>query len=629
VVAGLKQAASRVWRSRWVGLLGRVARRTWKIVDGGRKVLVNLLVVVIVIAALVALFAPEGPDYADQNALLVAPSGTLVEQVGSDPMSKLLEPLGAPAGGEVLLKDLVDTLEAAATDERIDVVVLELSKLSGGGLTKLQDLGDAIEAFRESGKRVIATADNYRQGAYYVAAHADEVYLHPLGGVAIEGFGRYRTYYADALERLEVDWNVFKVGTFKSAVEPFMRGNMSPEAKEANMAYLGDIWRAYLEDVAAARTLDAANVRDYAENFDYHVARAKGDEAEAALAAGLVDKLMSREEVREVLIDLVGEDEEKHTYHSVPWRAYLADHRRRNPERKHGDAVGVVVARGAISGGKKPPGSIGGDSLSALLREARHDEEIKAVVLRVDSPGGGVFGSEVIRRELALVREAGKPVVISMGSLAASGGYWISTPSDEIWAHPTTLTGSIGIFGMFPTFERTLESYAGVRVDGVGTTELAGVRPERSMPPRVQRMAQTTIERGYRRFITLVAESRGMTTDAVDAVAQGRIWSGEDAKELGLVDRLGTLDDAIARAAELAELEDPRTEWLKPKLDFKQRLMRKLAKVGIDLGTMEASAQLSPGPFAPLVHLLGREARMLAILDDPHGLYALDPRLVE
>jgi len=612
-----------------MGFLGKVARRTWKIVDGGRKVLVNLLAVVIVVAALVAICTPEGPDFADKNALLIAPAGELVEQVGSDPMSKLLEPLGAPEGGEVLLKDLIDTLEAAAEDERIDVVVLDLSKLSGGGITKLQDLGDAIEAFRQSGKRVIATADSYGQGAYYVAAHADEVHLHPLGGVIIEGYGRYRTYFADALERLEVDWNVFKVGTFKSAVEPFLRRDMSPEAKEANMAYLEDVWRAYLEDVAAARGLDAASVRDYAENFDYHVSRAKGDEAEAALAAGLVDKLSSREEVRKLLIELVGEDEEKHTYNSVPWAAYLAEHRRSNPERSHGDAVGVVVARGTISGGKQPPGSIGGDSLSALLRKARHDEEIKAVVLRVDSPGGGVFGSEVIRRELALVREAGKPVVISMGSLAASGGYWISTPSDEIWAHPTTLTGSIGIFGMFPTFERTLDKYAGIRVDGVGTTELVGIRPERSMPPRAQKTAQTMIERGYKRFITLVAESRGMTTEQVDAIAQGRIWSGEDAKELGLVDRLGDLDDAIARAAELAELEDPRTEWVEPELSFKEKIMRELAEVGVDLRTAEEAARLSPGPLAPLVELFGREARMLAALDDPQGLYVLDPRLVE
>lgn len=604
----------------------------WRAVDAARRSTMNVLFLAFIVLICFSSFRTKGPEFADKNALVMAPSGYLVEQLGGDPQSRMLGALTGDGGpDEVLLKDLIDTLEAAAEDDRIELVLLDLSNFAGGGLTKLQDLGNAIEAFRGSGKRVIATADGYSQGGYYVAAHADEVFINPLGMVELVGFGRYRTYYGDALDRLKVDWHVFKVGTFKSAVEPYLRGSMSDEAKEANMAYLTDVWGAFLADVAGARNLDPDTVRDYAEHYDHHLIEADGDAAEAALAASLVDRVATRDEVRDHIIGLVGENQEKHSYHRVGATAYLEAHRAEHPEPTDGDAVGVIVARGTISGGTRGPGAIGGDSLAALVRQARHDKRIKAVVLRVDSPGGSVFGSEVARRELELLRESGKPLIASMGSYAASGGYWISTPADEIWAHPTTLTGSIGIFGMYPTFERALQQFAGVRVDGVGNTELAGVRPERALPQQVSKLRQAGIERGYRRFIGLVAASRGMTPEEVDEVAQGRIWSGEDALEHGLVDQLGNLEGAIARAAELAELTEPATVLVEPKAGWRERLARSLFEAGAQVGVdLRATAQPDPG-FAPLAKLWGtlsREARALAAISDPDGLYAFDLRLV-
>lgn len=627
---GWRRAVDRVHRS-WPALV-RGARRGWRVVDATRGAAVNLLFMAVVLTVVVLAMWPDGIDYADRNALVLAPAGELVEQRGGDPQARALDLAMGAERGQVLLRDLVDTLEAAATDEHVTVAVLDLSRFEGGGLTMLQDLARAVATFRETGKRVVATADGYTQGAYYVAAHADEIWVHPLGRVEVAGFGRYRTYFGDGLRRLGVDWNVFKVGTFKSAVEPYLRGSMSEEAKEANLAYLDDIWRAYIEDVATARDLDPATIRDYAERYDEHVADAGGDAAQAALSLGLVDRIATRDEVRDQLVELVGEDEELHSYHRVAGGAYLAEHRAAHPPPTRGDAVGVIVASGIISSGRRGPGAIGGDSLAQLVRQVRHDERIKAVVLRVDSPGGSVFGSEIARRELELLREAGKPLVASMGSRAASGGYWISTPADEIWAHPTTLTGSIGIFGMYPTFARALDRHVGVRVDGVGTTELAGVRPERELPPRMARVLQTGIDRGYRRFIGLVAQSRNMSADEVDAVAQGRIWSGEDAEERGLVDRLGDLEAAIARAAELAGLEgEPTVLWVEPELSFRERMVRRWLDVGESLGwetrgSAAAGIELPPG-MAQLLRSLGAEAVALAQMADPDGIYAFDPRL--
>lgn len=595
-------------------------------VDATRRVTLNVLFVAVIVGVIIIAFSGGGPDVPKSTVLMVAPAGSLVEQLGGDSVERMKQELMGGGESETLLKDLVDAIATAKEDKRVKGLVLDLDEIGGAGLTKLQDLGAAIDDFKSSGKTVIATADEYSQSGYYLAAHADEIYIHPMGMALLEGFGRYRTYYKDGIDRLELDWNVFKVGTFKSAVEPFLRNDMSPPAREANLEWMGDLWRVFLADVSAARGLPVETLVDYAENLGAYIDAAGGDTAKAALDAGLVDAIATRDEVRDRLIELVGEDEDSHSYYRVSIDDFLeAEGGDRKGEKAKGDLVGVVVARGMILGGSQAPGKIGGDSTSALIRQARQDDDVKAIVLRVDSGGGSAFASEVIRRECELAKEQGKTVVISMGSVAASGGYWISMASDEIWAHPTTITGSIGIFGMFPTYQKPLAKYLGMRVDGVGTTRLAGaIRPDRELDPEVGKIIQSIINKGYDKFITLAAEARGVTPEDIDRIAQGRVWSGEDAHSLGLVDQLGGLDDAIASAAKLADLGDEfSVKYIEKELDFKQKLVAgMLATAGTVFGPDHDAAAHPRVPHRKVLRLIGEQFELLDDFNDPNGLYA-------
>jgi protease-4 len=436
----------------------------------------------------------------------------------------------------------------------VKVLALDLNRMAGGGLSKLQDLKLAIESFKKSGKPVVAFSDIYFQPQYYLASLADEVFVHPMGMVLLQGYGGYRRYYKEALDKIDARWNVFRVGEYKSAVEPYLRSGMSDEAREARREWLGDLWNSYRGDVAAARDLEPAVLESYVDEFHLRLEAHGGNGAQLALAEDLVDRVAARDEVRARLIELAGEDEDSGSFKQIGPLSYLAA--TEGTKREGEGVVGVVVAKGAILDGSQPPGTIGGDSTAALIRSLREDDDVKAVVLRVDSPGGSAFAAEIIRREVELTREAGKPVVASMGSVAASGGYWISMSADQIWASESTITGSIGIYAMIPTFERSLEKI-GVRIDGVGTHPLAGAaRIDRDLPPEASTAMQLLIDQGYRDFITKAAEGRGMEVDEIDRIARGRVWSGQDALDLGLVDHLGGLDQAIAAAAELAELED-------------------------------------------------------------------------
>lgn len=612
--------------------IGRAFGRFGLFLDATRRVVVNGLFLVILLAFGVATCRGGGGlTIHDDSALVLDLDGAVVEERSGDPFAALM------GGGEqeVLLADILYALEKAGDDERIGAIVLELSQFGGGGLSKMQEIGDAMEAVRAKGKKVIATADNYSQSSYYLAAHADEVWLHEMGGVGVEGLARYTMYFKDAIDRLEVTWHVFKVGKFKSAVEPYTSTGPSPEAREADLAWMNDLWGAYLSDVAAARSMDATKLRDYANNFDVHVRSTSGDLSKLALDFGLVDRVGHRDEVRARVIELVGEDTKKHEPHQVALAEYVKHWRARDlvawgkPKKK----VAVVVARGMILDGEQAPGTVGGDSTAALIRKARLDDDVVAVVLRVDSPGGSAFASEIIRRELQLVRDAGKPVVVSMGSVAASGGYWISTSADEIWASPTTITGSIGIFGMFPGVDRMLDRYVGVRVDGVATGPFAdGIRPDRPLDPRVGATIQLEIEKGYRDFLNRVANARGMSVDAVDVVAQGRVWSGSKAKELGLVDELGDLDDAVASAAKRAEVEKYRVEVVRKEPGFAEALAEALAgenvRWTIDLpfaGWADPSRRALGGITGDLVRRHEEQLRLMSSFNDPNGVYAWAP----
>ena len=441
--------------------------------DGLRRFLVNVLFFGL-LAGLVIAGLGGRPKVPDGAALVLNIRGTIVEELAAvDPIERIVaRNTGAGAmASETLLKDLVDALRLAKDDARIKAVYLDTNDMAGGGFAKLRVLRAAIADFKKSGKKVIAYGDDYLQSPYYLAAQADEVYLHPQGMVLIYGFGGYYNFYKEGLDRFGIEMHVFRVGEYKSAVEPYLRDDMSKEAREMSLDTLGDLWRGWLADVAAARKITPDAITALVEAAPDRLRAAGGDAATLAKDAKLVDTLAPRDEVRKRLIALVGEDKENHSFKQVGFAAYLkAKGGDRSGARGRGKAVAVVVAKGTILDGTQPAGTVGGDSTAKLLRRAREDESVRAVVLRVDSPGGSAFASEIIRRECELVRQAGKPLVVSMGSLAASGGYWIATASDEIWAAPETITGSIGIFGVFPSIHKPLAKYFGIHADGVGTT---------------------------------------------------------------------------------------------------------------------------------------------------------------
>ena len=594
----------------------------WRGIDGARRVFVNLLFVALVVILLAVLFSDDSPDIADGTALVIAPRGQLVEQLTGQSIQRAVDEARGAAPPETLLKDVIDAIEAAKDDDRVQALVLNLSAFGGGRMTKLQDVRDAIVDFKTSGKKIVAVSDFYEQDAYYLAANADEILVNKMGGVVLYGFGRYKMYYKEGIDRLGLDVHVFRVGEYKSAVEPYLRNDMSTEAKEANLEWLGDLWRIYLEDVAAARGLSVEQFEEYANEFPRLIDEANGDTAKVALDFGVVDQALTRIEVRKHLIELVGEDEDSHSYNRIAYSDYLEDlDEDRFGRKAKGDQVGVIVARGTILDGSHPAGTIGGDSTAALIRQARNNDDIKAIVLRVDSGGGSAFASEIIRRECEKARADGKPVIASMGSVAASGGFWISTSSDQIWAYPSTITGSIGIFGMFPTYQRPLAKYLGVRVDGVSTAPLAGIRPDRELPEEVGQVIQTMIDQGYREFLDRVAESRGMTPEEVDLIARGRVWSGEDAYEHGLVDNLGDLDDAIAAAAELAELgDDWEISYIEKEVKFKDRMLKELMARAVGIAGAEFADET---PLDEVVRRVQRSAAEFAALNDPNHAYAL------
>lgn len=602
----------------------RIISSLWYGLDGVRKILHLLLLVALFLVFFGALSGT--PALMPQRAaLLVQPVGTLVEQLDGDAYDRALAELLDEAVPQTLVQDVVDALEYAKSDDRVTAVHLELSSLGSGGLSKLRTIAAAIEDFKTSGKPVVASADFYSQAAYYLAAHADELYMHPEGLVFIRGYGGYRTYYKDVIETLRLDWNVFRVGTHKSFVEPYTRMDMSPEDREARTRLIDQFWEMYLEDVEGARGLDTGAVDDFVQNMVAHTEASGGDIAIAARDAGLIDALLSRAEIRALMKGYSAEDEnDSALYASVRARDYLQQTRLLRGDQTKEKNVAIVAAVGEILDGSHPSGTIGGDSTAALLRRALSDESVSAVVLRVDSPGGSVFASEVIAHEIQALKAAGKPVVASMGSVAASGGYWIAVETDKVMASPATVTGSIGVFGMFPTYQRTLDAI-GIATDGVGSTPWVGqLRPDREMSDQTKALFQLIINDTYDDFISGVAEARQMDKDAVDKVAQGQVWSGTDALQFGLVDELGTFEDAIRIAAELANLADgeygqklietPISPTEQMVLDFLS-----VAKVtGLDL------AKLVDGPNA-LETFAGKLQQMLAGLaqfNDPKGVYS-------
>jgi protease-4 len=567
----------------------------------------------------------SAPRLPGQAALLIQPTGNLVEQLEGDPYDRAIAELLDEAPPQTLVQDIVDGLRFAGDDERIKAVVLDLRGMQGGGLSKMQRVGEAMKQFRESGKPVIAHSDYFNQSTYYLAAHADEIYMHPDGMLLINGFGAFRNYYKDAIDKLKIDWNVFRVGTHKSAVEPYLRNDMSDEDRTALTNLLRELWSVYRDDIVESRNMSDDSVSDLVDNLLQHVKRDDVTIAEVAVELGFVDSLQTRDELAVRIAAYVGEDEENDLgYKAAGLHDYIAQMRLLHGDPALDQNIAIIVAAGEILDGSQPPGTIGGDSTAQLLAKARRDESVKAVVLRVDSPGGSAFASEIIRNEIEALRAAGKPVVASMSSVAASGGYWISMAANRIVASETTITGSIGIFGMFPTFQRTLESL-GVHTDGVGTTRLAGqLRADRELSEEAKNIFQGMINDGYDEFISKVAAHRGMEMSAVDRIAQGQVWTGSAALENGLVDQIGSFEDAVLVAAELAGLDEG--EYGQINYDYElspaELLVLQFLSGARAIGINIAALHGKTPSVERLAGLLENALTPLLRFNDPKGIYA-------
>ena len=604
--------------------LGWLFRSLWRLLNFTRLMLVNLLFLLVVLVIVFSVRQSETPSTPIEGALTLNLSGVLVEQrTQTDPTVQLLRQMdkGDEQPCEIVLSDLLWAIKSAGNDDRIKALVIKPQGLQGASLSKLQEVTAAIDAFKESGKPVIAMADYYSQGAYLLAAHADHVLLNQSGAVLIEGLGVYQTYFKSALEKLNITPHVFKVGTYKSFVEPYTRDEMSPESKEANQRWLDQLWQSYVTDVAEQREIEPDAVAPNKDHFLELLRKAGGNAASYALDNGLVDQLATRDEMTQAVIKEVGEADD-HGWKGVGLKEYLAAIPEQYPQSGK-DEVGLITASGAIMDGVQPAGTIGGDSLADLLAEARRDDQVKAVVLRVDSPGGSAFAAEQIRAELLALKQAGKPVVISMGSYAASGGYWISADADKIFASPTTLTGSIGVFGMFATIDKALSQY-GVHTDGVGTTDFVGVGLTRALPDHVGEAIQLSVEDTYQRFVGLVGKGRGLSPEEAEKAAEGRVWTGQDAKALGLVDEFGNLDDALKAAADLANLKSWQVTPIAPEESARDKFLRELFDSSAQALAPHLQSWLPAGLGKALLEM-NRTLDPLTRFNDPQGTYAFCP----
>jgi protease-4 len=591
--------------------------------DRFRRIL-HLMIMLFVLLLIATLVSPPRPVVPPSAALVLNPQGALVDELSGDPLTRALALAQGLNFGETLLADLIEAVRQAAGDRRIKALVLDLDGLAGSGLSKLQELAAEIERFKETGKPVFAVGAGFDRNQYFLAAVADEILMHPMGLVLIDGYSSYIPYYKTALEKLYVDYNAWTVGEYKSFVEPATRDEMSAQDREARSAYLGAMWNFYQRDVEQARGLDPDSLQRYADDFVRLLREAGGDTARLAVDFRLVDETLPYDEIRARIRNVVGpSDDNSNGYAGIGHSDYLAALRAISLPRVASRKIGLIVASGTILDGLQPPGSVGSESFARRIRQARDDEAIRALVLRIDSPGGSAFASELILRELEVFRAAGKPIVVSMGSVAASGGYWIAMNADEIWASPSTLTGSIGVGATFPSFQRTLAEL-GINVDGLGTTRLAGqMDPLRGVGQEMADYIQLSIEKTYDDFVTKVAEHRERDPADIEAAAQGRVWIGSEAQLRGLVDNLGGLDAAIASAAELAGLAEGQysVDRLEPELGWAETLALGLVRVAAPI---MAGLGVETGLPPSLTRLLDAAAEPLAFfeqLNDPRGIY--------
>lgn len=595
---------------------------TWRVLNFVREMVLNLFFIFLVLVG-VGIWMQIGngsnSEQTARGALLLDISGVIVDKPSTN---HRLGALGRQLFGassdrlqENSLFDIVNAIRQAKDDRNITGIVLDLKNFTGADQPSMRYIGKALREFRDSGKPVFAVGENYSQGQYYLASFANKIWLSPQGQVDLHGFATNGLYYKTLLDKLKVSTHVFRVGTYKSAVEPFIRDDMSPAAREADSRWIGELWQNYLHTVSANRQISPQQLFPGAQAIIDGLTSVGGDTAKYALDHKLVDALASSADVEKALTKQFGWSKTENNYRAISYYDYLL----KTPA-DTGGTIAVIFANGAIMDGEETPGNVGGDTTASQIRDARLDPKVKAIVLRVNSPGGSVNASEVIHAELAAARAAGKPVVVSMGGMAASGGYWISTPANYIVASPSTLTGSIGIFGVINTVENSLSSI-GVHSDGVSTSPLADISMTKALSPEVQQMMQLSIEYGYKRFITLVADARKRTPEQINKIAQGHVWTGEDAKANGLVDSLGDFDDAVAKAAELAKLKQWHLDYYQDEPTVLDMVMDSMTG-SVRAMLPEAIQAMLPAPLVSAANTVKAEGDKLAAFNDPQNRYA-------
>ncbi|EGD3479841.1 signal peptide peptidase SppA [Salmonella enterica subsp. enterica serovar Infantis] len=595
---------------------------TWRVLNFVREMVLNLFFIFLVLVG-VGIWMQIGngsnSEQTARGALLLDISGVIVDKPSTN---HRLGALGRQLFGassdrlqENSLFDIVNAIRQAKDDRNITGIVLDLKNFTGADQPSMRYIGKALREFRDSGKPVFAVGENYSQGQYYLASFANKIWLSPQGQVDLHGFATNGLYYKTLLDKLKVSTHVFRVGTYKSAVEPFIRDDMSPAAREADSRWIGELWQNYLNTVSANRQISPQQLFPGAQAIIDGLTSVGGDTAKYALDHKLVDALASSADVEKSLTKQFGWSKTENNYRAISYYDYSL----KTPA-DTGGTIAVIFANGAIMDGEETPGNVGGDTTASQIRDTRLDPKVKAIVLRVNSPGGSVNASEVIRAELAAARAAGKPVVVSMGGMAASGGYWISTPANYIVASPSTLTGSIGIFGVINTVENSLSSI-GVHSDGVSTSPLADISMTKALSPEVQQMMQLSIEYGYKRFITLVAGARKRTPEQIDKIAQGHVWTGEDAKANGLVDSLGDFDDAVAKAAELAKLKQWHLDYYQDEPTVLDMVMDSMTG-SVRAMLPEAIQAMLPAPLVSAANTVKAEGDKLAAFNDPQNRYA-------
>ncbi|KAA0423276.1 signal peptide peptidase SppA [Salmonella enterica] len=595
---------------------------TWRVLNFVREMVLNLFFIFLVLVG-VGIWMQIGngsnSEQTARGALLLDISGVIVDKPSTN---HRLGALGRQLFGassdrlqENSLFDIVNAIRQAKDDRNITGIVLDLKNFTGADQPSMRYIGKALREFRDSGKPVFAVGENYSQGQYYLASFANKIWLSPQGQVDLHGFATNGLYYKTLLDKLKVSTHVFRVGTYNSAVEPFIRDDMSPAAREADSRWIGELWQNYLHTVSANRQISPQQLFPGAQAIIDGLTSVGGDTAKYALDHKLVDALASSADVEKALTKQFGWSKTENNYRAISYYDYSL----KTPA-DTGGTIAVIFANGAIMDGEETPGNVGGDTTASQIRDARLDPKVKAIVLRVNSPGGSVNASEVIRAELAAARAAGKPVVVSMGGMAASGGYWISTPANYIVASPSTLTGSIGIFGVINTVENSLSSI-GVHSDGVSTSPLADISMTKALSPEVQQMMQLSIEYGYKRFITLVADARKRTPEQIDKIAQGHVWTGEDAKANGLVDSLGDFDDAVAKAAELAKLKQWHLDYYQDEPTVLDMVMDSMTG-SVRAMLPETIQAMLPAPLVSAANTVKAEGDKLAAFNDPQNRYA-------